>query len=106
MTGILNVFTTIDSREGAEALARRAVQEARAACVQIEEIASCYLWEGAMQQDREYRLLFKVPDRGYDALARLILDAHPYDEPALWAVPVSHGSASFLKWVDESCAQG
>ncbi|SIS67935.1 divalent cation tolerance protein [Roseivivax lentus] len=106
MTEILNVFTTIDSRDGAEALARRAVTDGRAACVQIEEIASVYLWEGAVQEDREFRLLFKVPARGYDALAALILAAHPYDEPALWALPVERGSESFLKWVDESCAAG
>ena len=53
-----------------------------------------------MQEEPEWRLLFKVSEAGYDALAAHILDAHPYDEPALWAVTMDKGSESFLRWID------
>ncbi|SLN68164.1 Divalent-cation tolerance protein CutA [Roseivivax jejudonensis] len=101
MTGTLAVFTTIDSAEAARALARRAVTEQRAACVQITEIASVYEWEG-VQEDREWRLLFKTTRAGYDALAALILEAHPYDEPALWAHEIVAGADGYLGWIAET----
>ena len=39
-----------------------------------------------------------------EALARLtqrILELHPYDEPAVIALPVLSGSASYLHWITE-----
>ncbi|ETX30042.1 divalent-cation tolerance protein CutA [Roseivivax isoporae] len=103
MTDILAVFTTLPDADSARALARLAVTERRAACVQISEIASVYTWEG-VQEDREWRLLFKTTRAGYPALAALILKAHPYDEPALWSHVVSEGSAGYLAWIADSVA--
>lgn len=97
----LAVYTTFSASDldAARALARGAVEAGLAACVQIDRIESVYLWEG-VQQDPEIRLLFKVSSAGYDRLAAHVLDAHPYDEPALWAVEMARGSDSFLRWID------
>lgn len=94
------VFTTLDDKAAAQALAASAVEARLAACVQIEVIQSVFRWDGAVQDEPELRLLFKTSDTAYDALAAHILKNHPYDEPALWAVPMIHGSASFLAWID------
>ncbi|MEM9709211.1 MAG: divalent-cation tolerance protein CutA [Pseudomonadota bacterium] len=96
----LAVFTTIHTEEGAEALARAAVEQRLAACVHIEEIRSVFRWEGAVQDEPEFRLLFKSTEAAFDALAALILEKHPYDEPALWSLPMGQGSASFYRWID------
>ncbi|SFE55974.1 divalent-cation tolerance protein CutA [Roseivivax sediminis] len=99
----LAVFTTIDSEDAARALARRAVTDRRAACVQITAISSVYEWDG-VQEDAEWRLLFKTTREGYDALAALILETHSYDEPALWAHEIDAGSEGYLGWIETSVA--
>lgn len=97
----LLVFTTLNDRDLARALARSAVERRLAACVHIEVITSVYEWQG-VQEEPEYRLLFKTSAATYDALAAHILADHPYDEPALWAVEVDRGAAPFLKWIDDT----
>ena len=100
MTNPLAVFTTVHTRDAAEDLAHKAVEARLAACVHIEEIASVFRWNGAVQSEPEFRLLFKTSAQGYDRLRLLILDVHPYDEPALWSVEMGRGSSSFYRWIE------
>ncbi len=95
----LAVFTTLHEEEAAHRLAESAVEARLAACVHIEQIASVFRWDGAVQREPEFRLLFKTTRSAYPALAAHILAAHPYDEPALWAVPMAEGSESFFAWI-------
>ena len=101
----LAVFTTIDTAEAADRLARSTVEAGLAACVHIEEIRSVFRWEGDVQEEPEFRLLFKTGDAAYEGLAAHILREHPYDEPALWAVPMARGSDSFLGWIEAETAR-
>lgn len=96
----LVVYTTLDDETAARTLARGAVERRLAACVHIARIDSVYRWDGGVQEDPEWRLMFKVGDAAYDRLAAYILDAHPYDEPALWAVRIDRGASGFLDWID------
>ena len=100
----LAVFTTLHDRDAAAGLARSAVESRLAACVHIEEIRSVFRWDGAVQDEPEFRMLFKTADDRYDALAAHILEGHPYDEPALWAVPMVKGSESFFAWIESETA--
>ena len=102
----LAVFTTIDTPDGAQDLAQSAVEARLAACVHIEEIRSVFRWGRAVQNAPEFRLLFKCTAEGYEALAAHIRDRHPYDEPALWAVEMAAGSASFFDWIADETQPG
>ncbi|MEM9032410.1 MAG: divalent-cation tolerance protein CutA [Pseudomonadota bacterium] len=95
----LAVFTTLHTFEAARALARAAIEARVAACVHIEEIKSVFRWDGAVQEEPEFRVLFKTSESAYGALSALILDTHPYDEPALWSVSMERGSESFFNWI-------
>ncbi len=101
----LAVFTTLDTEDAARDMARAAVTARLAACVQIERIESVFRWDG-IQQEPEWRLLFKVPDDGYDALAAFIEKVHPYDQPALWAVTMDRVSPGFAAWIDDNTGPG
>jgi len=96
----LAVYTTLDDPDAAHRLARSAIEARLAACVHIEEVESVFRWEGEVKDAREYRLLFKTTESAYDALAAHIHAEHPYDEPALWALPMTKGSESFLAWIE------
>lgn len=99
MSKALAVFTTLDGLEAAQALATSVVEARLAACVHIEEVQSVFRWDGAVQNAPEYRLLIKSTHKAYDALAAHILAAHPYDQPALWALAIERGDKGFLDWI-------
>ncbi len=102
MAETLTVLTTIDSAEKAEALARGAIEGRVAACAQIVgPVTSVYRWEGAVQTDPEWQVLFKTAAERYGALEAYIRDAHDYDVPEIIATRVVEGGADYLRWVVE-----
>jgi periplasmic divalent cation tolerance protein len=96
----LLVVTTVGSRDEARSLARTLVERGLAACAQISEIESYYAWEGAVQHDPEFRVLFKVATGLYDAVEEAIRELHSYQLPAIHAIPVTHAHAPYRAWVE------
>jgi periplasmic divalent cation tolerance protein len=96
----LTVLTTTDSAEKAETLARGAVHARVAACAQISApITSVYRWEGAIQTEQEWQVLFKTSAGRYRQLEAYIEETHAYDTPEIIATPILHGSPDYLAWV-------
>jgi periplasmic divalent cation tolerance protein len=105
---ILTVLTTTDSEEKARELAAGAVRQRVAACAQISApVTSVYRWEGAVQNDPEWQVLFKTAGARYDDLEAYIRQAHDYDVPEIIATPVVRGGPDYLAWVaEETSASG
>lgn len=97
--GVLVVLTTLATQADAQALARQLVERHLVACAQINAIESIYRWQGSIVQDSEWRLLLKTSPNRYAALEAAILELHPYDLPAIVALPCSHALAPFAEWV-------
>jgi periplasmic divalent cation tolerance protein len=103
----LTVLTTTDAPEKADALARTAVEAKVAACAQIEgPVTSVYRWEGAVQTEQEWRVLYKTTAAQYPALEAHIKAAHDYETPEIIATPITHGSDAYLSWVSAETNQG
>jgi periplasmic divalent cation tolerance protein len=96
---IIAVLTTTASLEQARAIADALVERGLAACVQISSIESFYTWEGATQNDREYRLLIKTTGERYADVQSAILELHSYELPAIVAVELSHAYSPYAEWV-------
>ena len=103
---LIAVLTTIDSEEDAQRIATALVERKLAACVQISRIDSVYTWEGEVQRSPELRLLVKTTDEGYAAVENAIRELHPYDLPAIFALPVEHAYAPFAEWIAQNSAGG
>lgn len=102
MAEILTVLTTTGSAGKAEELARGAVRRRVAACVQISgPVTSVYRWEGEVETDQEWQVLFKTTDARFAALETYVREAHDYDVPEIIATPVVRGGADYLAWVAE-----
>ena len=98
---LIAVYTTVADDAAAQALARAAVSARLAACVQTEPIHSTYSWDGQLQSGPEVRVMFKTTRAMYAELERFILDSHPYELPAVYAVPVAFASPAYAKWVGQ-----
>jgi periplasmic divalent cation tolerance protein len=94
------VVTTVATRKEARALARALVEAKLAACAQISRIESVYPWKGAIEQGREYRVLFKTLDEHYPAIERAIRELHSYELPAIHAFPMNHVSDAYAAWIE------
>ena len=100
MTQILLVLTTVATRADADRLARSMVEQHLAACAQINAIDSVYRWQGAVQAEGEFRVLFKTTAAHYPALEQALRAEHPYELPAIVAVPCSAALPAFAAWVE------
>ena len=96
---LLAVYTTVATRDDAQRLARALVGQRLAACVQIDAIDSVYHWDGALQQEPEQRLTIKTTAAAWPALAAAIRALHPYQLPAIHALPVAEADAAYAAWV-------
>jgi periplasmic divalent cation tolerance protein len=104
MTDKIVVLVTCGSAAEARRIARKLVEGKRAACVNIlsAPVESVYRWRGKVESAREFLLVIKTRKREFAGLQRAILELHSYDVPEILALPVAAGSASYLKWIDES----
>ena len=100
------VVTTVADRADATRIARAVVERGLAACAQISSIDSWYRWQGAVQNEAEFRILFKAAAGAYDAVEAAILELHPYELPAIHAIAVERAHAPYAEWVAANSAAG
>ncbi|WP_432138814.1 MULTISPECIES: divalent-cation tolerance protein CutA [unclassified Streptomyces] len=106
MSQYLTVLTTTDTADKARALASGAVEARVAACAQIDgPVTSVYRWQGAVQAEQEWRVLYKTTAERYPDLEAHLRSVHDYDTPEIIATPVTHGSDAYLAWVSEETAR-
>jgi len=100
--GLVQILTAVGSKEDAAALARAAIDEHLAACVQIiGPITSVYRWEGERQEETEYLCLLKTPLDGLERLVAFVRERHPYDTPEITAVESLFTDERYLAWTRE-----
>src|SRR5690606_41592985 len=101
--GHVRVEITAGSSEEARRLADAAVEARLAACAQISgPITSVYHWQGSIQADEEWRVVFKTADDRLAELTELLIDRPPYEVPGIIAVPTEGGSPRYLRWGAEA----
>jgi periplasmic divalent cation tolerance protein len=93
------VFTTVGSQDDARAMARALVERELAACAQISAIESFYVWDGKLQHEPEWRIVFKTTDERYAEVEAAIRELHGYELPAIHALVLDHVFAPYGEWV-------
>ncbi len=99
MTAIA-VVTTVGDKKEARRMAHALVEAGLAACAQIEEIESVYTWKGAIENDKEYRVLFKTTEARYEAVEGAIREMHSYELPAIYSIAVDRIFAQYAAWIE------
>ncbi len=103
MSDHLLIYCTCPDQDSAQSIADTLVDKGLAACVNIlPGVHSVYRWQGKRENAREYLLTIKTLHSAYEALQQAIIDLHPYELPEIIAVPITHGLAAYLAWIDEN----
>lgn len=102
---LITVHTTLPGADQARALARILIERRLAACVQLEPIESLYIWQGAMQQENEVRLVCKSLASVQEDLTRAIRELHPYEVPEVLVFAVQHADPAYAQWVAQACGR-
>jgi periplasmic divalent cation tolerance protein len=103
MSDHIQVLTTTDSEEEAQAIAAVLVERRLAACVQVlGPVASTYRWHGEIERAQEWQCLAKTGAPLYPEVEAAIREAHSYDEPEIVAIPILRGSPGYLAWIDRN----
>ena len=99
------VLSTAGSEEEGARLANSLVERKLCACVNlVPGVRSFYRWEGAVQDDAEVLLIMKTTREKLQALTDHLTEIHGYEVPEVLAITLEEGSASYLEWLAESCA--
>ena len=106
MSGLAILVTTIDSAERARDLARAALAERLAACVQVSAIDSHYVWQGEVCEASEFLLQMKHRAEDYPALAALVRRLHSYETPEILRIDVAEADPAYAAWARESTKRG
>jgi periplasmic divalent cation tolerance protein len=94
------VTCSAPTRTDALSIARALLADRLAACVQLVEIDSLYVWKEALEHTPEVLLVIKTRASRYDALEARIRALHTYETPEIIAVPVERGLPEYLGWID------
>ena len=94
-------LTTVPADFDVASLADELVTSGAAACVNaLPLMDSTYVWNGALQHDREHQLVIKTTRAQVGALWTLLKARHPYDVPEFIILPILEGSPDYLRWID------
>jgi len=97
------VLVTASSKEEAETISRKILEEKLAACVNIiEGINSYFWWEGKIDTSGEVILIIKTNRRKFKRLASTVKSLHSYDTPEIIALPIIAGDKRYLEWINDS----
>jgi periplasmic divalent cation tolerance protein len=96
------VMTSIGSEAQANALAKQLLAERLAACVQIQQVRSHYIWQDKACDEAESLLFIKTRSAQYEQLEHFIRAHHPYEVPEIIQLPVTAGFSAYLRWIDAS----
>ena len=100
MDDVIQVVTTTDKQQIAQAIAESLVEQRLAACVQVSgPITSVYRWQGQLETATEWHCAIKTVRSLFAAVESQIRQLHNYAVPEIVVLPLIDGSASYLAWL-------
>lgn len=94
------VFITAPTKKEAEKIGRVMVEKKLAACANIlPSVTSFFSWEGKVCREDESLMILKSRADLFEGLSEAVKKLHSYTVPEIIALPVSAGSADYLKWI-------
>lgn len=97
------VYITCESKEQAEDIGRHLLKKRLVGCVNIiPTMHSLYFWpprKNRIEEGKETILLCKTIEKHYKKIEKEVLKIHSYDNPAIFALPITHMSQKYADWL-------
>ena len=98
--GLMVIWSTWPDEASAAAAARALVEDRLAACVlRWPDVTAVYRWQGVVEEGREVAMLIKTRASRVEAVFAAIAARHPYEVPALIALPIAAAAATYGAWI-------
>ncbi len=95
-------LTTTSNPEEAAKIAQILLNAKLAACIQVNQIKSYYIWQGSINVDDEQQLLIKCKTQDFVKIQHCIKENHSYETPEIIQIPITDGSSEYFKWINDS----
>lgn len=99
---VVLLYTTWPDQETAHSAVSTILDAGLIACANIfPPHQSVYKWNGVVQSEQEVCVLMKTTSDRLSDVRTALVDAHPYDVPAIVAIPIDSASSHspFVDWV-------
>ncbi|MGY6549479.1 MAG: divalent-cation tolerance protein CutA [Roseinatronobacter sp.] len=97
---ILEVEVTCPDRDTARLIASACLTEGLVACANIlPKVESLFYWQGRIDSESEVLLRMKTQAGHFAQVCAQIKATHPYDLPAIIALPVRLAGPGVVDWV-------
>jgi periplasmic divalent cation tolerance protein len=93
------VTSTFANREDARRVADALLAEKLAACVQLMDIESHYVWKDETRNEREVMLVAKTRAELFQHVIARVKALHPYETPEIVAQEFAAGFGPYLDWI-------
>ena len=100
---LIIVQTTCGTKEEAKRIAKVLIEKKLAACVQMSEIESFYMWEENFCNDNEFLLNIKTKKENFKKIKSKIKELHSYDVPEIIGLDISDVSKEYKKFIEKNC---
>lgn len=105
MSTAILVMISCEDKSQAETIGEHLLKDKLAACIQIlPHIDSIFLWppgKNVLDYATESVLLIKTLDEKWEALEKEVMKIHSYENPEIIAVPLSHVTRTYQKWLEK-----
>ncbi len=94
------VEVTCPDKDSARAIAKACLKARLVACANIlPKVESLFCWQGQIDSESEALLRMKTPAHLFDAACEVIRRHHPYDLPAIVALPLQAIGPGVADWI-------
>ena len=101
MNKILLLITTVPTQLVAEKISRELIERKIAACISIKEIKSIYIWQGRIEENKEFEITIKSLPKNLNELTHILKEKITYEVPEL-IYKIFDSENSYFQWIKES----
>jgi len=103
----IQIQWTCASIEEAKKIAKELVKKKWVACANIlPQVESLYIWEGAIQEDKEVKVFFKTKEEFFPRIRDFIIEHASYDVPEIAQTQVTDANPDYVQWLYQSLEDG
>jgi len=97
------IQTTCSNKNEASEIAKELIQKKLAACVQMSEIDSFYMWKDEFCNDQEVLLNIKTKKENFEKTESKIKELHSYDVPEIICINIENVSRDYKNFINFNC---